>query len=164
MVWRESCAMDERVRFIGDRTLGSWSMTELCELYGISRKMGYKWLDRYRREGAAGLRDRPHVPHRHGRATGLQLVDAIIGLRQERPNWGPRKLVAKLSAQEPGLCWPSPSTAGAILKRAGLVCGRRLRRRAPPRLGALTAPQRANHVWGVDHKGAQVARRAVARR
>jgi putative transposase len=153
MVWRESCSMDERVRFIGDHTLGFWTMTELCALYGISRKTGYKWLDRYRQEGAAGLRDRPHAAHAHGRATSLQLVEAIIGLRRERPSWGPRKLVAKLSAREPGLCWPSPSTAGAILKRAGLVCGRRVRRGAPPRVGALTAPQHSNQVWGVDHKG-----------
>ena len=33
------------------------------------------------------------------------------------------------------------------------MCARRLRRRAPPRLGELTAPQYANHVWNVDHKG-----------
>ena len=40
-----------------------------------------------------------------------------------------------------------------MLKRAGLVHGRRRRWRAPPRLDALTAPERPNHVWGVDHKG-----------
>ncbi len=45
------------------------------------------------------------------------------------------------------------STAGEILKRAGLGCGRRVRRSAPPRLGQLTVPQHPNHVWGVDHKG-----------
>ena len=39
------------------------------------------------------------------------------------------------------------------MKRAGLVAGRRLRRRGPPRLGELTVPRHANHVWGVDHKG-----------
>ncbi|HLJ63735.1 MAG TPA: DDE-type integrase/transposase/recombinase, partial [Stellaceae bacterium] len=49
--------------------------------------------------------------------------------------------------------WPSPSTAGEILKRAGHVKGRRFRRHGPPRLGELTVPQCANHVWGVDHKG-----------
>jgi len=49
--------------------------------------------------------------------------------------------------------WPAASTAGEILKRAGLVCARRLKRHAPPRLTALTVPQRANHVWSVDHKG-----------
>lgn len=40
-----------------------------------------------------------------------------------------------------------------ILKRAGLVTARRLRRRPPARLSELTTPERPNHVWAVDHKG-----------
>ena len=153
MPWQESCAMDERVRFIADRQSGLWTMTELCERYGISRKVGYKWLDRYRLEGAAGLMDRSHAPHVHGRATAPNIVEAIVGLRRERPSWGPRKIVAKLEQQQPAVDWPSASTAGEILKRAGLVDRRRMRRRAPPRLGELTVPQYANHVWSIDHKG-----------
>jgi transposase InsO family protein len=145
--------MDERVRFIGDHTSGLWTMMELCERYEISRKTGYKWLGRYRLAGAAGLMDRSCAPLVHGRATPVPVVEAIVGLRQERPSWGPRKIVAKLAAGEPKVDWPSASTAGEILKRAGLVCGRRLKRRAPPRLGALTIPQHANHVWNTDHKG-----------
>lgn len=39
------------------------------------------------------------------------------------------------------------------MKRSGLVTGRRLQRRVPARVGALTEPQRANHVWRTDHKG-----------
>lgn len=153
MPWRESCAMDERVRFIADHRSGLWTMTELCERYEISRRIGYKWLDRYRLEGAAGLMDRSHAPRVHGRATPPNIVDSIVGLRRERPTWGPRKIVAKLEQRQPEIEWPSPSTAGEILKRVGLVSGRRVRRRAPPRLGQLTAPQHANHVWGIDHKG-----------
>ncbi|MGH9810142.1 MAG: helix-turn-helix domain-containing protein, partial [Terriglobia bacterium] len=48
MPWQESCAMDERVRFISDHLSGDWTMIELCERYEISRKTGYKWLERYR--------------------------------------------------------------------------------------------------------------------
>jgi transposase InsO family protein len=128
-------------------------MTELCERYEISRKTGYKWLARYRIEGAAGLMERSHAPRVHGRATPQHMTEAIVGLRQERPTWGPRKIVGKLEDRQPELDWPSPSTAGEILKRAGLISSRRVRRREPPRLGELTVPQHANHVWGVDHKG-----------
>lgn len=153
MPWRESCAMDERVNFISDHRSGMWTMTELCERYEVSRQTGYKWLDRYRLEGAAGLMDRSHAPHVHGRATPPNVVDAIVELRRERPTWGPRKIIGKLEERQPGIEWPSPSTAGEILKRANLIEKRRIRRRAPPRLGQLTQPQHANHVWGVDHKG-----------
>jgi putative transposase len=153
MPWRESCAMDERMRFIVDCRSDEWTMTELCERYEISRKTGYKWLERYEMEGPAGLAERSRAPASHGRATPEHLAEAILGLRRERPTWGPRKIVAKLKARQPEADWPAASTAGEILKRAGLVCARRLRRRAPRRLGELTAPQYANHVWNVDHKG-----------
>ncbi|MBG0812412.1 IS481 family transposase [Methylosinus sp. H3A] len=145
--------MDERLRFVSESHSGLWTMTELCERYEISRKTGYKWLERYCVEGAAGLSERSRAPYRHGRATPTALAEQIVALRQDRPSWGPRKIIAKLSAREPTLEWPSASTAGEILKRAGLVGGRRFRRRGPPRLYELTTPERANHVWGVDHKG-----------
>jgi putative transposase len=164
MVWRESCAMDERTRFIGESLSGEWTMVELCERYGISRKTGYKWLGRYRADGPGGLLERPRAPLHHGRATAQAKVDAIVALRLERPHWGPKKIVAKLSAQATDVAWPRASTAGEILKRAGLVTGRRLRRRVASTPGGLTVPRRPNHVWAADHKGAQVARRAVARR
>jgi transposase InsO family protein len=89
----------------------------------------------------------------HGRATPQHIVDAIVGLRRERPSWGPRKIVGKLEARQRDVDWPSASTAGEILKRAGLISSRRVRRRAPPRMGQLTVPQHANHVWALDHKG-----------
>jgi putative transposase len=153
MPWQESCAMDERIGFIGDHLSGSWTMTELCERYEISRKTGYKWLERYRLGGAAGLRERSRAPLVHGRATPEHLVEAIVGLRQQRKSWGPRKIIAALAARQPHVDWPSASTAGEILKRAGEVPGRRFRRHGPARVGELTVPQHANHVWGVDHKG-----------
>jgi len=153
MPWRERCAMDLRIMFVNDYRTRSWSMTELCERYAVSRKTGYKWVSRYEREGAAGLMERSRAPLQHGRATPEPIVSAIVGLRRSRPTWGPRKIIAKLSDQQPTADWPACSTAGEILKRAGLVSGRRLRRGAPPRLGELTSPAWANHVWGVDYKG-----------
>ncbi|MGJ5222348.1 integrase core domain-containing protein [Bradyrhizobium oligotrophicum] len=145
--------MDQRVSFIADQRSGLWTMTELCDRYEISRKTGYKWLERYRLEGPAGLAERSHAARVHGRATPQHIVDAIVGLRLERPSWGPRKIVSKLEARQEDVDWPSASTAGEILKRAGLVSSRRVRRRAPPRMGELTVPRHANHVWALDHKG-----------
>src|ERR1700743_3519094 len=117
MPWRERCAMDERVCVIADHRSGSWTMTELCERYEISHKTGYKWLERYRLEGAGGLVDRSHAARGHGRATPQHIVDAIVGVRLERPSWGPRKIVSKLEARQGDVEWPSASTAGEILKR-----------------------------------------------
>jgi transposase InsO family protein len=145
--------MDERMRFVVDHMSGAWSMVALCDHYGISRQTGYKWIARYEAEGAAGLAERSRAPKVHGVATPPALAEAIVKMRLARPSWGPRKIIAKLVEDHPQLGWPVPSTAGEILKRAGLVKRRRLVRRAPPRLGALTMPERPNHVWGVDYKG-----------
>src|ERR1700709_281722 len=153
MSWRESCAMDERVKFIADHLTGSWTMTELCDLYEISRKTGYKWVDRYRLEGAAGLKERSHAARVHGRATSQNIVDAIVALRRERPTWRPRKIVSKLAAGQAEIEWPSASTAGEILKRAGMICSRRLRRRAPPRLGELTLRPTDDPMKCLPYKG-----------
>jgi len=153
MPWRESSAMDARVEFVTEVFRGEDSMTAVCDRYGISRKTGYKWCDRYRLEGVAGLAERSPAPRQHGRVTAPAIAEAIEAKRRQRPSWGSRKLLAWLAAHDPEVPWPSASTADGILKRAGLVTGRRLHQRAPPRLGELTQPSHANHVWAVDHKG-----------
>jgi putative transposase len=48
--------MDQRTQFIADHLRDVMSITELCGLYGVSRKTGYKWIDRYVRHGPAGSR------------------------------------------------------------------------------------------------------------
>lgn len=153
MPWLESCALDQRLGFVSACLGGEAAMTEVCEAYGISRKTGYKWLERYRTEGPSGLADRSHAPLAHGRATDVALAEAIVLLKLARPSWGPRKIVARLGLDHPSLTWPSASTAGEILKRAGLVAPRHRRRHAAPTLGGLTTPERPNHVWAADHKG-----------
>jgi transposase-like protein len=60
--------MDERLRFIAACGEEQLSMAELCRQWGISRKTGYKWLQRYNELGPSGLEQRSPVasvfPHR----------------------------------------------------------------------------------------------------
>jgi putative transposase len=124
MPWKETCRMDERTQFIARVLSGEDEMTALCREYGISRKTGYKWLGRYRCEGAAGLRDRSHAPLPHGQARNVAVVRAVLGLRERWPHWGPKKLRAKLGERHPELALPAASTIGDWLRREGWV-GRR---------------------------------------
>jgi putative transposase len=153
MAWNASNVMDQRISFINACLCGSFSMTELCERHSISRVTGYKWLRRYQDGGASGLCNLSSAPHVHGTRTADVIAEALVALRRARPNWGPKKLVAYLQAHEPEIGWPAPSTAGDILKRAGLVCDRRKRRRAPTTGESTTVPLYPNHVWSADHKG-----------
>ncbi len=52
---------DERVNFVREVQAGDESVADLCRIYGVSRKTGYKWLERYDREGVAGLADRSAI-------------------------------------------------------------------------------------------------------
>lgn len=153
MSWALSTKMDERVKFISDHLLGEWSLSALCARYGISRPTGYKWIDRYRQEGVGGLVERSSAPHVHGRKTADTIAEAICALKHKYPSWGPKKLVAWLGDHHPEIDWPAASTAGEVLKRAGLVAPRKRKRHVPPRLGELTQPLYPNHVWAADHKG-----------
>ena len=57
MPWEETHAMDQRMKFILEWKAGLESKTELCRRYGIQRRIGYKWVERYQRDGPAGLAD-----------------------------------------------------------------------------------------------------------
>ena len=48
MPWSETCAMDERMRFVIAASEDETVMSEICVEFGISRQTGYKWLERYR--------------------------------------------------------------------------------------------------------------------
>jgi transposase-like protein len=54
MPWRETCAMDERMRFVMAASEEEAVMSELCAEFGIGRQTGYKWLQSYRAEGSRG--------------------------------------------------------------------------------------------------------------
>ena len=58
MPWSRTSPMDQRTQFIADYLRGTLSVTELCGQFGISRKTGYKFIDRYLRQGPAGLEEK----------------------------------------------------------------------------------------------------------
>ena len=62
MPWSQTSAMDEKVRFISDYQRELLSLSELCDRYGISRKTGYKWIDRYETEGPRACGTCPGAP------------------------------------------------------------------------------------------------------
>jgi len=153
MPFKETCVSDEKLRFMREYVSSEWTMTELCERFGISREWGYELVRRYRAAGFAGLEPRSCAPHRHGRAMPEPIAAAILNLRKKRPTWGPKKLRAWLLRNEPETTWPAPSTMGDLLRREGLS-ERRRRRRTPLPLRQPFAPVRAPHdLWCIDFKG-----------
>jgi putative transposase len=154
MPWDETTRMSQRLRFISELESCQYTMTELCERHGISRKTGYKWAQRFVEEGPGGLEDRPHTAKSFRHQVNPEKVESLLELRRRFPRWGPRKLRAWLERHQPEEGpWPAASTIGDLLKRQGLVTPRSSRRRPlpprPPRVEA-TSP---NAVWSSDFKG-----------
>ena len=153
MPWSETCAMDERMRFVIAASDDEAVMSEICAEFGISRQTGYKWLARYRAEGAEGLRERSRAPRRHGRARDQALVAAALALRERYPTWGPKKLRRKLGERFPDAPPPASSTIGDWLRQEGLTQARRRRRHCPPFSSPFQAVDAPNAVWCADFKG-----------
>jgi putative transposase len=153
MPWEQSLPMDQKTQFVAEYLRATISFTELCDRYGISRKTGYKWIDRYRSAGPAGLAERSRRPHSSPDQTPEPLRLAIIEARRSHPSWGAKKLLKLLRNKDPQANWPSRWTVCQILRRAGFV-RQRTRRRKPGHPGKpisiATAP---NDLWCVDFKG-----------
>ena len=150
--------MEQRKEFLEAAIRGEHSFTELCRRFGISRKNGYKWLNRYRDElafpgGKASFKDRSRRPRNSPTAISAEIEAAIVELRKQRPHWGPKKLRVILGKANPGITLPSESTFAAVLKRNGLVKPRRKRTKSTPYTAPLGHAQHANAVWAIDFKG-----------
>lgn len=153
MVWRETCAVEERMRFVLAAEAGEVPFAALCRAYGVSRRIGYKWVARYRAEGVAGLRDRSRAPLSHPQAITASVGERCIAVRREHPTWGPLKVRAFLARREPAVDWPAASTMGELFDREGLTVKRRARRRGPPASAPFGACASANDTWCIDFKG-----------
>lgn len=82
----------------------------VAETVGVCPRTVRKWVERYRCEGPAGLRDRSSRPHRLRNPTPRAVVTQVEALRRARRT-------GKQIAAETGI---SPASVSRILKRLGL--------------------------------------------
>jgi putative transposase len=153
MPWKETCAMDQKIQLIGDYLGKSYNITQLSETYEVSRNTVYKWLKRYKQGGNEGLTAKTAAPLRHPNATSVEIAREIVTLKMKYPSWGPKKVVFWLKQHQPDRCWPAVSTAGHILKQAGLVKTRKRGRKTPAYTQPFQECLGPNLVWSADYKG-----------
>src|ERR1700740_1683155 len=150
MPWRKCSVMDERMRFV-IRLQDGESMATLCREFGISRKTGYKILERYEQCGLEGLSDRTRRPVRFANNLPEQVEAAIVAAKREKPHWGARKIRERLLRRLPhAIKIPAASTIHAVLDRHGLVTSMGRRR---SRAEGTPLSQGANDLWCTDSKG-----------
>ncbi len=93
---KEVLPMEERTRFVIMAESERFEFKALCERFGISRRVGYKWCERYRDHGLAGLNELSRAPLRVPGRTATEVEVMIVSERRRHPTWGPKKLQAVL--------------------------------------------------------------------
>jgi transposase InsO family protein len=96
-----------------------WKVADAAFAAGVSPRTGYKWLGRFRAEGASGLFDRSSRPARSPTRIAPEWQDLVVELRRLRMTGG--AIASKVNLPR--------STVARILKQRGLE---RLKKLDPP--------------------------------
>src|SRR6267143_3064191 len=150
MPWKKTEPMEQRIEF-ALKALRTLNFRALCQEYGISAKTGYKWRERFRGEGLAGMEEESRRPKSHSEQLPEEVCE-IVRLKLAHLSWGPRK-IRELYLRRHGEV-ASESTFKRVLERAALTQKRR--RGRATEAGRLCKGRRAsgpNEVWKVDFKG-----------
>jgi transposase InsO family protein len=145
--------VEERLRFVLALEAGEESVSLTCRRFGISRKTGEKWRERYRLEGLGGLADRSRAPLHRPIVVAEETWAECLAVRRAHPSWGPLKVRTWLERRDEDRRWPAASSIGLLFDREGLTVKRKLRRRAPPMTSPFGSVAEANETWCIDFKG-----------
>lgn len=154
MPWRELKPMDLKMLFIAEYLKGPPSFSELCQAYEISRKTGYKWVERYETLGPAGLEERSRRRLTQDYIVPFAVREAIIELRGKGETVpGPKKIQVALLQRFPDQKPPSRTTIYNVLKQAKLITPRRIRQRVAIYPKPLRHAETPNQLFSADFKG-----------
>ena len=120
MPWESRTVKEQREGF-AETAAHSSNFSAVCREYGITRKTGYKWLERY--EAGEELSDRSREPHHIPHKTPPEMEAQILRVRKENPGWGSKTI--KQVLENEGLDGRS-SSRFEIRKVRGLkmgICG-----------------------------------------
>lgn len=149
MAWQEVSILTLKSEFVWLAQQEACNFSELCMRFNISRKTGYKWLDRFKDSGVVGLVAQSRRPRNSPSRTEASVEDAVVALRKQHETWGGRKLRRRLIDLGHQTV-PSASTITAILHRHGLIDPLEAMKHQP--FGRFEHPY-PNDLWQMDFKG-----------
>ena len=145
MPW-ECKTVEEQRREFAEAAKETKNFSALCREFGITRKTGYKWVERYKEN--ADLLDKSRKPFTVTNRTPIETEERIVVLRAENPGWGAKKLKEVLERQ--GHEIPCVKTVNNILNRYGCISAEESRKHQ-----AFTRfeKEHCNEMWQTDFKG-----------
>jgi len=140
--------MSEKQYFVHEAEQKKRSFSELCKEYGIHRSTGYKWLNRYEREGESGLLELSRQPKHSPKKTKEEIESLILQIRGAHPKWG--GVTIKSYAERAGIGMPTEKTINRILKKYGKIT---LEESLKRQEFICFEHEKPNELWQMDFKG-----------
>ena len=150
MPWEELTPMDQKKAFIYEWKSGAYRISDLCELFKISKTTAHKYIRRYKEDPKSYFIERSRAPLRVHNKTPMAVEKKIVKCRIKHKRWGADKILDHIKDE---LSIPvAISTASYILKRNGLIKPRRRIRKIEPANPKFETSQ-PNDIWATDFKG-----------
>lgn len=146
MPWRHTTVEDLRLEFVLAAEKSS-NFSSLCRDFSITRKTGYKWLERY--QNGEPLSDQSRVPITLANKTSPEIEELILKVRFDNPGWG-AKTIKQVLENHGHQNIPCAKTVNNILKRNGCISEEQsLSHKKYQRFER----ERCNELWQTDFKG-----------
>lgn len=145
MPWEDKTVEELRKEF-AEAAKGSDNFSALCREFGITRKTGYKWVERY--EANEELSDKSKTPFHIANRTPSDIEEMIISMRIDNPAWGAKKIKAILERE--GVLMPCTKTVNNILNRYGCITPEESAKHKP---FIRYEKDNCNEMWQTDFKG-----------
>ena len=146
MPWECRTVEDQRREF-AQAAMYCNNFSALCREFGVTRRTGQKWVDRYKE--CQPLTDRSRRPHTSPSRTPEEIEFLILELRAGNPGWGARTIRDVLLA-EGHRNIPCAKTVNNILNRYGCISPEESQKRKP---FVRFEKELCNQMWQVDFKG-----------
>lgn len=149
MPWQTKDTISMRDEFVNLALSGNFTISDLCSEFKISRKTGYKWIDRFKREGINGLVNHSKRPLVSINRISSNITDVILSTRDNFPAWGARKLRQYLVNKGYDQL-PSEMTFNRVLKKHGRIDPSESEKR---QAFIRFEKENPNELWQMDFKG-----------
>lgn len=146
MPWESKTVEKIREEFI-EASKVSTNFSSLCREFGITRKTGYKWIERY--ESGFDLSDRSKKPKVIANKTSEEVENLILSLRSDNPGWG-AKTIKKVLENQGHNNIPCAKTVNNILNRNGCINKEDSEKRHKY---IRFQKKHCNEMWQTDFKG-----------
>lgn len=146
MPWECKTVEDQRREF-AQAAMCCSNFSALCREFGITRRTGQKWLERY--TSCQPLTDRSRRPHTTPTRTPEEVELLILDVRANNPGWG-AKTIHRVLERQGCRNLPCVKTVNNILHRYGCISPEESQKRQP---FTRFEKDRCNVMWQTDFKG-----------